>query len=162
MMMVVENRSGTGGIQYIFTPKWTYWEDLLISCKTTWCRAIKNRAFSVFKVTFHTLKPPKFFWKKNSLKNLKLEEQLLVKWLSILIFCIKVYLVKIGLIFDGSASSCLTRYQQILSVCSFRCKNYWIPPAPLWFSTTEITLMYIAPFLSTNSAVNRHQNSAKL
>ena len=122
-MTVVENDSGAGGIQYIFTPKWTYWEDLLISCKTTWCRAIKNRAFSVFKVTFHTLKPPKFFWKKNSLKNLKLEEQLLVKWLSILIFCIKVYLVKIGLIFDGSASSCLTRYQHILSVCSFRCKN---------------------------------------
>ena len=123
VMTVVENHSGAGGIQYIFTLKWTYWEDLLISCKTTWCRAIKNRAFSVFKVTFHTLKPSKFFWKKNSLKNLKLEEQLLVKWLSILIFCIKVYLVKIGLIFDGSASSCLTRYQQILSVCSFRCKN---------------------------------------
>ena len=123
VMTVVENHSGAGGIQYIFTPKWTYWEDLLISCKTTWCRAIKNRAFSVFKVTFHTLKPPKFFWKKNSLKNLKLEEQLLVKWLSILIFYIKVYLVKIGLIFDGSASSCLTRYQHILSVCSLRCKN---------------------------------------
>ena len=122
-MTVVENHSGAGGIQYIFTPKWTCWEDLLIYRKTTWCRAIKNRAFSDFKVTFHTLKPPKFFWKRNSLKNLKLEEQLLVRWLSILIFCIKVYLVKIGLIFDSSASSCLTRYQQILSVCSYRCKN---------------------------------------
>ena len=64
VMTVVENHSGAGGIQYSFTPKWTYWEDLLISCKTTWCRAIKNRAFSVFKVTYNTLKPPKFFWKK--------------------------------------------------------------------------------------------------
>ena len=27
------------------------------------------------------------------------------------------------LIFDGTASSCLTRYKQILSVCSFWCEN---------------------------------------
>ena len=101
-------------------------------------------------MTFQTLKPPKFFWKKDSLKNLKLEEQLFVKWLSILIFCIKVYLVKISLIFDGSTSSCLTIYQQILSVCSFRCKI-------VLYSTTVITLltslsvhtsvMYVRPYV---------------
>ena len=45
VMTVVENHSGAGGIQYIFTPKWTYWEDMLISCKTTWCRVIKNKAY---------------------------------------------------------------------------------------------------------------------
>ena len=63
--------------------------------------------------------------------NLKLEEQLLVKWLLILIILIKVYLVKMGPIFDGSHTSCVTRYQKILSVCSLRSKNVlnstWFP-----------------------------------
>ena len=95
-------------------------------------RAVKNRAFSVFKVNFHGQKPLKFFFKKkNSLKNLKLDEQLLLKWLIILIIFIKVYLVKMGPIFDGSHTSCVTRYQKILSVCSLRSKNVlnstWFP-----------------------------------
>ena len=45
VMAVVENHRESGGIQYIFRPKWTSWEDFLISCKTTWVRAIKNRAY---------------------------------------------------------------------------------------------------------------------
>ena len=34
-----------------------------------------------------------------------------------------VYLVRIDPIFYSSDSSCLTRYQKVLSVCSFECKN---------------------------------------
>ena len=94
-------------------------------------RAVKNKAFSVFKVNFYGQKPLKFCLKKFSLMNLKLEEQLLVKWLLILIILIKVYLVKMGPIFDGSHTSCVTRYQKILSVCSLRSKNVlnstWFP-----------------------------------
>ena len=94
-------------------------------------RAVKNKAFSVFKVNFYGQKPLKSCLKKFSLMNLKLEEQLLVKWLLILIILIKVYLVKMGPIFDGSHTSCVTRYQKILSVCSLRSKNVlnstWFP-----------------------------------
>ena len=94
-------------------------------------RAVKNKAFSVFKVNFYGQKPLKSCLKKFSLMNLKLEEQLLVKWLLILIILIKVYLVKMGPIFDGSHTSCLTRYQKILSVCSLGSKNVlnstWFP-----------------------------------
>ena len=53
VMTVVENHSGSGGIQYSFTPKWTYLEDLFISCKTTWCRAIKNKAY-FYQINFNT------------------------------------------------------------------------------------------------------------
>ena len=106
-------------------------EDFSISCKTTWVRAFKNRAFSVFKVNFSAKNHQNFSKKKVSPKNLKWEEQLLVKWLWILIISIKVYLVKMGLIFDSSDTSCLTRNKKILSVCSFGCKNVlnttWFP-----------------------------------
>ena len=36
---------------------------------------------------------------------------------------VKLYLVKMCPIFASSASNCLTRYKQILSECSLRCKN---------------------------------------
>ena len=48
---------------------------------------------------------------------------ILLKRLIVWIIFFKVYLVKIGLIFDSSATSCLTRYQKIISACSFGCKN---------------------------------------
>ena len=44
VMTVVENHRESSGIHYIFRPQWTYWEDFLISCKTTCVRAVKNRA----------------------------------------------------------------------------------------------------------------------
>ena len=47
-----------------------------------------------------------------------LEEQFLLKLLLILMILVKVYLVKIGPIFDGSQLSCVTWYQKFLSVCS--------------------------------------------
>ena len=86
-------------------------------------RAIKNRAFSVFKANFHALKPPKSFWKWFSIKNMKLEQQLLVKYFFVSMIFDKLYLVKIGPIFDGSQLSCVTFHYKILSVCSFGCKN---------------------------------------
>ena len=107
----------------------------------------KQGIFS-FESDFSYTKTTQIFLKKNSLKNLKLEEQLLVKWLSILIFCIKVYLVKIGLIFDSSASSSLTRYQQILSVCSFGCKNVLNSTChPMIFHNRHRTNGQVVPFL---------------
>ena len=50
VMTVVVFHSEAGENQYIFTPKWTYWKDLFVYCKTTWGSAIKDKAFSDFKV----------------------------------------------------------------------------------------------------------------
>ena len=86
-------------------------------------RAVKIRAFSVFKANFHALKPPKSFWKWFSIKNMKLVGQLLVKWFFVLMIFDKLYLVKIGPIFDDSQLSCVTFHYKILSVCSLGCKN---------------------------------------
>ena len=86
-------------------------------------RAVKIRAFSVFKANFHALKPPKCLWKWFSNKNMKLVEQLLVKSFYVLMIFDKLYLVKIGPIFDDSQLSCVTFHYKILSVCSFGCKN---------------------------------------
>ena len=47
VMMIVEFHSEANEIQLLFASKST---DFLVSCKTTWVRAIKNWAFSVFKV----------------------------------------------------------------------------------------------------------------
>ena len=86
-------------------------------------RAIKIRAFSVFKANFHAIKPPKCLWKWFSYKNTKLVEQLLVKSFFVLIIFDRLYWVKIGHIFDGSQLSCVTFHYKILSVCSFGYKN---------------------------------------
>ena len=40
-----------GEIQYVFAPQWTLSKDFLIYCKTTWGRAIKNRA-QLYKISF--------------------------------------------------------------------------------------------------------------
>ena len=57
--------------------------------------------------------------------NIKLVEQLLLITFSISTVLEKNYLVKICPIFDDSALSCLTRYQEILSGFSLVCKNPW-------------------------------------
>ena len=54
---------------------------------------------------------------------MKLEAQISVKSLLIFVIFEKLYLVKIGPIYDGLLPSCLTRYQQNLLVCSFGAKN---------------------------------------
>ena len=55
------------------------------------------------------------------LKNIKLEEQLLLKSLLVLVFFVKVYLVKMCLIFDGSSLAFGASYQSFLRV-------YWFLP----------------------------------
>ena len=54
---------------------------------------------------------------------MKLVEQLLVKSFFVLMIFDKLYLVKIGPIFDDSQLSCVTFHYKILSVCSLGCKN---------------------------------------
>ena len=44
VLTVEEFHSEAGEIQYLFAPKCTPSKDFLIHCKTTWGRAIKNRA----------------------------------------------------------------------------------------------------------------------
>ena len=116
----------SGGNQKIFTHKWSYWEGFVIPCHTTWLRATKNTAFSVFKANFHALKPLKLFWKWFSLKNMKLVEHLSLKLLFVLMIFKRFYLVKIGLIFDGSQLSFVSWYHKTLSVCLSGCKKLLI------------------------------------
>ena len=49
---VVEIYRKAGEIQYTFTPKWNYWKDFFVPCKTTWCSAIKNKTLSDSEVNF--------------------------------------------------------------------------------------------------------------
>ena len=102
-------------------------------------RAVKIRAFSVFKANFHALKLPKCLWKWFSIKNMKLVEHFSLKLFFVLMIFKRFYLVKIGLIFDGSQLSFMTWYHKILSICLSGCKNYWFLPENPQTSTTVIT-----------------------
>ena len=51
LITVVEFYSVAYEIQYIFVSKWASSKDFLICCKTTWGRAIENRA-EFFKLSF--------------------------------------------------------------------------------------------------------------
>ena len=75
VMTVVENHRDSGGIQYIFRPQWTYWGDFSISCNTTCVRAVKNRAFSVFKVIVYGQKTLEFFFEKNFSKEFEIRRR---------------------------------------------------------------------------------------
>ena len=77
---------------------------------------IKNRAFSEFRVDFKVFLSSKSSNKQFSLKNIKLEEQLLLIPFLVLVFYIKVYLVKMCLIFDGSSLAFCASYQSFLKV----------------------------------------------
>ena len=68
---------------------------------------------SIFKVFLL----PKSSCKQFSLKNIRLEEQLLLKLLFILVIFVKVYLVKMCPIFDSSPPAFGARYQSFLRVC---------------------------------------------
>ena len=59
----------------------------------------------------------KSFQKQFSLKNIKLDEQLLLEPLLILVCSVKVCLVKMCPIFDGSPLPFGARYQSFLRVC---------------------------------------------
>ena len=67
-------------------------------------------------VNFQGLLSTKSSRKQFSLKNIKLEEQLLLKPFLVLVFYIKVYLVKMCLIFDGSSLAFGASYQSFLRV----------------------------------------------
>ena len=70
-------------------------------------------------------------WNQFSHLNIELGEQLSLKALIFSTNLIKLYLVKMCLIFAGWSSSCLKRYKQILSGCSFVTKKLlnfaWLP-----------------------------------
>ena len=96
-----------------------YSKETCLSCTKRWRRAIKNRAFSEFKVNFQGFLSPKSSCKQFSLKNIELKEQLLLKLLFILVIFLKVYLVKMCPIFDGSPPAFGARYQSFLRVSWF-------------------------------------------
>ena len=120
--MVVEFHKEAGKIHCIFTPKWKSWKDLFISCKTVWCRAGKKYGTFLLNEVLQ-----KWFKKRLLIKVVPLN------WYSSMNFRFRkialYFPLKIDfeiwkcLIFDVTASSCLTKYQQICSVCSFGCKN---------------------------------------
>ena len=74
-------------------------------------------AFSEFEVNFQGLLLTKSSRKQFLLKNIKLEEQLLLKPLLVLVFFVKVYLVKMCPIFDGPPLAFGASYQSFLRVC---------------------------------------------
>ena len=116
---VVENQTRVSKISILLACKSTYSEEICVYCTKRQRRDIKNRAFSEFKVNFQGLLSTKSSCKQFSLKNIKLEEQLLLKPFLVLVFYIKVYLVKICLIFEGSSLAFGTSYQSFLRVCRF-------------------------------------------
>ena len=116
---VVENQTRVSKISILLACKSTYSEEICVYCTKRQRRDIKNRAFSEFKVNFQGLLSTKSSRKQFSLKNIKLEEQLLLKPFLVLVFYIKVYLVKMCLIFDGSSLSFGASYQSFLRVCRF-------------------------------------------
>ena len=116
---VVENQTRVSKISNILACKSTYSKEICLSCTKSQRRAIKNRAFSEFKVNFRGLLSTKSFRKQFSLKNIELDEQLLLKPLLILVFSLKFYLVKMCPILDSSSLAFGARYQSFLRVCLF-------------------------------------------
>ena len=114
---VVENQTRVSKISNLLACKSTYSKEICLSCTKSQRRAIKNRAFSEFKVNFRGLLSTKSFRKQFSLKNIELDEQLLLKSLLILACFVKVYLVKMCPIFDSSPIAFGARYQSFLRIC---------------------------------------------
>ena len=75
--------------------------------------------------------------------NIRLGEHILLKSFSISFIFKKTYLVKLCPIFDGSASSCLTRHKKSFEGVHWGARPCWILPASLWNQTTVTTLMYM-------------------
>ena len=71
------------------------------------------------EVNFQGLLWTKSFCEQFLLKNIKLEEQLLLKSLLVLVFFVKVYLVKMCPIFDRPPLAFGASYQSFLRVCWF-------------------------------------------
>ena len=116
---VVENQTGVSKISNLLLWKLIYSKATCLSCSKRWRRAIKNRAFSEFKVNFQGFLLPKSSCKQFSLKNIRLKEQLSLKLLFILVIFVKVYLVKMCPIFDSSPPAFGARYQSFLRVSWF-------------------------------------------
>ena len=87
---VVENQTRVSKISILLACKSTYSEEICVYCTKRQRRDIKNRAFSEFKVNFQGLLSTKSSCKQFSLKNIKLEEQLLLKSFLVLVFYQKV------------------------------------------------------------------------
>ena len=83
---VVENQTRVSKISILLACKSTYSEEICVYCTKRQRRDIKNRAFSEFKVNFQGLLSTKSSHKQFSLKNIKLEEQLLLKPFLVLVF----------------------------------------------------------------------------
>ena len=114
---VVENQTRVSKISNLLACKSTYSKEIYQSCTKRCRRAVKNRAFSEFEVSFHGLLSAKSSCKQFSLKNIELEEQFLLKQLLILVIFEKVYIVKMSPIFDVSPLAFGARYQSFLRVC---------------------------------------------
>ena len=113
---VAENQTRGSKNSNLLACKSTYSREICLSCTKSWRRVFKNRAFSKFEVNFQGLSSTKSSCKQFLLKNIELEEQLLVKPLLILVIFEKVYLVKMNLIYDVSPLSFGARYQSFLRV----------------------------------------------
>ena len=114
---VVENQTRVSKISNLLACTSTSSEEICLYCTKRQRRAIKNRAFPVLEVNFQGLLWTKSFCEQFLLKNIKLEEQLLLKSLLVLVFFVKVYLVKMCPIFDRPPLAFGASYQSFLRVC---------------------------------------------
>ena len=73
---------------------------------------------SIFEAKYDSI-----FLKPKFLFEYQIRRTTFIKSIYFLTILVKLYLVKMCPIFASSASNCLTRYKQILSGCSFGCKN---------------------------------------
>ena len=122
-MTVVENHRESGGLQYIFRPQWTYWEDFLISCKMVWGRAVKKWAHFYKKSTSKWQVMIKCSWWKlfyySHIENRKSFSERF-NWVLTLKMDFESQKMPI---FKGVASDHFTRYQKILWTCLLGCKK---------------------------------------
>ena len=79
------------------------------------------------------------------LKNIELEEQLLVKPLLILVIFEKVYLVKMSPIFDGSPLAFGARYQSFLKLCLFLHEGvtYFVFPSEKFNNPADVNMQQL-------------------
>ena len=91
--LVVENQAQVSKISNLLACKSTYSKEIYQSCTKRCRRAVKNRAFSEFEVSFHGLLSAKSSCKQFFLNNIELKGLLLLKAMSIFFYFVKVYLV---------------------------------------------------------------------
>ena len=129
LITVVEIHREAVEIQYIFETKWTYWKDLFVCCKTTWCSAIKKGIFRFLEAKYNSI-----FLKPKFLCEYQIKRTTFIKSIYISIDLVKSYLVKMCSIFTCSTSN--------IQDVHLGAKMYWILPTSLWNSKIVVTLLH--------------------